>query len=234
MNYLKYVFVDYRISDEEKYNLGNLGCSIVICPPSPLLYPAICGHPDILMHLIKKNSIIVHKDTDSSFINMLKNLNFQVYYTYNSLKATYPSDIILNGLNLKNYFIHYLKFTDKTLLSNVSDKKLINVRQGYTKCSTAVVNDNALITSDESIYKTLKNEDMDVLLLPPGDISLPGLNYGFIGGTCGLMDNKLVFYGSLKNYKYGDLVINFLHKHDVEPVYLSNNKLVDRGSIFFA
>jgi hypothetical protein len=230
---MRYAFVDYRITDEEKYNLESLGCKVVICPPSNLLYPAICGHPDILVHFIEKNKVIVHKDIDSNFINTIMNYNFKVCYTDTSLKPNYPFDVILNALNLKEHFVHNIDFTDKNLLSSVSNKKLIHVNQGYTKCSTCIVNDNAIITSDVSIYKELKNENIDVLLLPPGDISLPGLNYGFIGGTCGLIDNKLVFYGNLRNYKYGELVINFLKKYDIQPLYLSNHELVDRGSIFF-
>jgi hypothetical protein len=231
---MKYAFVDYRITDEENLNLQSLGCSVVTCPPSPLLYTAICGHPDILMNFVEKNKIIIHRDMDTNFIKFIKSLNFQVCYTANSLGNSYPFDILLNALNLENYFVHNINYTDKNLLSSISNKKLIQVKQGYTKCSTAIVSDNALITSDKSIYKALNNENIDILLLPPGDINLPGLNYGFIGGTCGLLDNKLVFYGNLKNYKYGDLVLRFLDKHEVEPYYLSDGPLIDRGSIFFA
>lgn len=233
MNILKYAFVDYRISKEEKYNLESLGCTVITCPPSPLLYEAISGHPDILVHLISNKQVIVHKDIDFNFIQLLKNLNLEIHYSLDSLKDTYPYDIILNAVNLKDYFIHNLKFTDKNLLNNLSKKKLINVNQGYTKCSTAIIKDNAIITSDTSIYQALKNEPIDVLLLPSGDIILPGLNYGFIGGTCGKVDDKIVFYGTLEKYKYGDLVLDFLKKHQMIPFYLSDTPLIDRGSILF-
>lgn len=228
---LKYAFVDYRISCQEKYNLENLGCTVIICPPSALLYPAICGHPDILIHLLNDDKILVHKDLDESFIQLLKKINLNIEYTVNSLNKSYPYDICLNAVSLKDYFIHNLNFTDKTLLANFSSKKLINVKQGYTKCSTAIINDNAIITSDLSIAKALEKEPIDVLLLPPGDILLPGLNYGFIGGTCGKLEDTIVFYGTLEKYKYGSLVLDFLHKHKVKPFYLSDSPLIDRGSI---
>ncbi|EQB90191.1 hypothetical protein J2Z44_001745 [Clostridium punense] len=230
---MKYAFVDYRISKEEKYNLESLDCTVIVCPPSPLLYEAISGHPDILIHLINNKNVIVHKDIDLNFIQLLKNLNLEVQYSLNSLKEAYPYDIILNAVNLKDYFIHNLKFTDKNLLNNSSKKKLINVNQGYTKCSTAVIKDDAIITSDNSIYQALKSEPIDVLLLPAGDIILPGLNYGFIGGTCGSIDDKIVFYGTLEKYKYGDMVLDFLKKHQMTPFYLSDTPLIDRGSILF-
>lgn len=233
MNILKYAFVDYRISKEEKSNLESLDCTVIVCPPSPLLYEAISGHPDILIHLLNNKKVIVHKDIDFNFIQLLKNLNLEVHYSIDSLKETYPYDIILNAVNLKDYFIHNLKFTDKNLLNNLGKKKLINVNQGYTKCSTAVIKDNAIITSDNSIYQALKSEPIDVLLLPAGDIILHGLNYGFIGGTCGSIDDKVVFYGTLEKYKYGDMVLGFLKKHQMTPFYLSDTPLIDRGSILF-
>ena len=122
--------------------------------------------------------------------------------------------------------------TDKNLLNLVKSKKLINTNQGYTKCSAAIVSDNAIITSDISIKNALSSTNIDVLLLPPGDILLPGLDYGFIGGTCGLIDKStLAFFGDLSYYKYGKEVLSFLKKHNVNPLYLRKGPLIDRGSI---
>lgn len=232
---MKTLIVDYRISEEEQNSLLNLGYKILACPPSNRLYYAICGHPDILMHIINRKKIIVHKNAPKDFIKSLKDLGINVILSKNSLDLKYPKDIILNAVNLPNYFVHYLKNTDEVLLNEIKKekKKLINIKQGYTKCSTAIVNNNAIMTSDTSIAKALYNENVDVLLLPPGDIELPGLDYGFIGGTCGLIeDNVLAFYGDLENYIYGKEVLNFLKKHKVEPVFLRKGRLIDRGSIF--
>ena len=52
----------------------------------------------------------------------------------------------------------------------------------------AVVSNKAIITSDKVIAHEAKKVDLDVLLIPPGDIILPGLDYGFIGGCCGLIE----------------------------------------------
>ncbi|MBC2580290.1 DUF6873 family GME fold protein [Clostridium sp. DJ247] len=230
---MKYAIVDFRIDVEEKKMLQQLGCQVLVCPPSNLLYDAICGHPDILLHIIDNKNIIVHKDMNKEFIESLRSLNLNVILSKHSLKSNYPYDIMLNSLNFSNLFVHNLKFTDPKLLRYVSYKKLISVKQGYTKCSTAIVNENAVITSDNTIASALGKENIDVLLLPSGDILLPGLNYGFIGGCCGLLDrNTLAFYGDLNYYKYGNDVINFLKKHSVKPVFLRQGKLIDRGSLF--
>lgn len=229
---MKYALVDYRINIIEISNLEKLGCKVLMCPPYEELYDAVCGHPDMLIHIIDKESILVHKDTPTDFVELLKSLNFNVLKSNSSILAKYPYDITLNAVNFSNLFVHYLKYTDKVLLNKVRNKLLINVKQGYTKCSTAIVSERAVITSDKGIASSLRSNDIDVLLLPPGDIELPGLDYGFIGGCCGKIDDKtLAFYGDLSYYAYGNEVLSFLEKYNVKPVYLRNGKLIDRGSI---
>lgn len=229
---MKTVIVDFRIHNVEKESLLSMGYNLLICPSSNLLYDAVCGHPDMLMH-ITGNNIIVHQDMKSEFIQNLELLNYNVYKSSSTLQTKYPYNIRLNSLSIGNLFVHSINFTDTNLLSLVKNKKLVNVKQGYTKCSTCIINNHAAITSDVSIAKALILEKIDVLLVPPGDILLPGLNYGFIGGATGLLrDNILAFYGHLDYYLHGKEVLKFLKKHRVEPVFLRNGKLIDRGSIF--
>lgn len=231
-----YGFIDYRTTKEEINNLYKLNIEPIIVPKSNKVYEAINGHPDIQLNVLKNsssNQIIVHKDITSSFLKTLDNKNINYIISKSSLSNTYPNDIILNSLILNNYFIHNLKYTDNNLLFSQGAKEKINVSQGYTKCSILPIRENALITSDVGIFSTLSNYNFDVLLLPPGDIILPNLNYGFIGGTGGLIsDNQMAFFGELTNYAWGDDVIKFLSKYDLCPVYLKKGKLIDRGSLF--
>lgn len=229
---MKYLFVDSRLYIEEESNLTSLGYNIIKCPLFSLLYYAISGHPDILIHILDEKNLVLHKDANKKFIEKLKTLGFNIKLSQNSLSSNYPMDIGLNAVNLNNVFIHNLKYTDSVLLNSVKHKKLINVNQGYTKCSVAVVSNKAIITSDKVIAHEAKKVDLDVLLIPPGDIILPGLDYGFIGGCCGLIEkNIMAFFGHLDYFKYGNEIKEFLFKHNVKPVYLRKGKLIDRGSI---
>lgn len=232
---MKLAFVDYRISVEEHKNLSKYVDKIILVPKNTNLYPAINGHPDIQLTLINEQdiSLIVSKDVDKSFIDVINNLDVSFEYSTNSLKSNYPFDIPLNCLFMKNFFIHTLDNSDKKLLDLSKNKININVNQGYTKCSTVIVNERALITSDKGIYNKLSSYDFDILLINPGNIELPGLDYGFIGGCTGLIEeNKLAFYGNLDFHPQGNEIKKFLAKHHVEPVYLYNGPLIDRGSIF--
>lgn len=229
-----YSFVDYRISEEELINLKKEGVIPIKVPNTSLVYDAISGHVDIQLNILSKKNktVIVHKDIDKNFLKKLKEFSINYIFSHSSLGNKYPYDIILNALITEDFLMHNIKYTDKTLLKNSSMKKLINVSQGYTKCSVLNIYDKAFITSDKLIYKSLLTEGFDVLLLPPGDIILEGLDYGFIGGTGGAIgNNKIAFFGNLNYYKYGKEVLIFLKKHNVTPVYLKNSKLIDRGSI---
>jgi len=230
---LKKVLLDYRTSEVEKENLYKNGYEPLVVPQSEALYYAVCGHPDMLLHILDEKNILVHKDMDLSFINILKSLGYNIFLSENSIKSKYPFDILLNGVQINNMFLHNLKYTDNQLLTLLKGKKFLDVKQGYSKCSTAIINNTACITSDIKICEILKSFGIDVLLIPPKYIELPGLDYGFIGGTCGLLGNgTIAFFGTLEKYKYGKEVLSFLIKHDVKPIFLSNSHLIDRGTLF--
>ncbi|MEG0238372.1 MAG: hypothetical protein RR628_02030 [Clostridium sp.] len=226
-----YSFVDYRITDIEINNLKKCGVIPIKVPKTNLVYDAINGHPDIQLAVVN-SEVLVHKDIDSSFINILKDYNIAYSFSKNSLKNNYPGDIILNGLITEEFFMHNLKYTDDNLLLALNNKPHFNVKQGYTKCSVLKIKENAFITSDRLISNALIKEGFDSLLVPPGDINLYGFDYGFIGGTGGMIsENEIAFFGNLNNYLYGENIKSFLKKHDVTPIYLSDSKLIDRGSI---
>ncbi|MDD7794004.1 DUF6873 family GME fold protein [Clostridium sp. 'White wine YQ'] len=228
-------FVDYRTSDEEMTNLSKYVDNIISVPKFSKLYSAIDGHPDIQLSLTNSEdfSLIVNKDIDLAFLDQLNNLDIKFKLSNGFIGSAYPENISLNAIVLKDYLIHNLKYTDFSLLDFSKDKVKINIKQGYAKCSTVILREKALITSDKGIYKTLIKYGFDILLLNPGDILLPGLNYGFIGGATGLLSsNKLGIFGDLSYYNQGNEVLKFLKKYDIEPISLRKGPLVDRGSLF--
>lgn len=228
-------FIDYRVTNEELLNLSKLNMNPILIPKCTDVYDAINGHPDIQLNILKNKShdkVIVQENISESFKEVLKSNNINYIVSKKSLSNTYPNNIILNSLILENYFIHNLKYTDENLLKSQISKVHINVPQGYTKCSILPVRDSALITSDKGIFKSLKDYNFDILLISPGDILLPSLNHGFIGGVGGMIStDQMAFFGDLDSYKWGAEIKKFLFKYDVSPISLRKGKLIDRGSL---
>ena len=116
----------------------------------------------------------------------------------------------------------------------MQNKKIISIPQGYTKCSILPIKNNVFITNDTIIHKKLSNiKEIDILYIPYGDILLPSMNYGFIGGIGGMISpNTLGIFGDLKEYKYGHIIMEFLDNYCIIVLSLRPGKLIDRGSIF--
>ena len=225
-------FVDYRTTENEIDSLKKLNYDVIKIPKDNNLYEAINGHTDIQLNILNKNTLIINKNINLSFKELLKTKNINFIESNSTLSSKYPSNISLNAYITDNYLVHNLKFTDKKILEYCKNKKTINVNQGYTKCSILPLREKVIITNDTGIYNTLKNEGFDILLLPFGDIELSGFNYGFIGGVGGMISNdSMAFFGSLDNYAFGNEVKKFLYKYDIKPIYLNNTKLIDRGSL---
>ena len=149
----------------------------------------------------------------------------KVVYCESKAEREYPKNILLNCLFLNNTLYGKLDYIDKKVIEYCRrhDIKLVNVNQGYTRCSTLVINEKAVITSDKSIEKALKNNGVEVLLISSGNIRLEGFDYGFIGGCGTKINDKIVFFGNIENHpdyrqikvflKYYNSTIEILCKH---------------------
>ena len=120
----------------------------------------------------------------------------------------------------------------KPALKLLKEKIILHTNQRYAKCCCAVVGENALITSDNGIYKICLANKIDVLKISVGDILLDGYAYGFIGGCCGFISkNTLAFSGNVKLHKNYTDIRDFARNYHVELYSLTNGKLYDIGGI---
>lgn len=183
----------------------------LIYTESDKVYPQISKHPDIYMcHL--GNGLFFGQEE--------------------SLGYSYPQNIIYNGASTGCYFIHNIKYTDQKLLETVKkyNQKIIDVKQGYAKCSIVVVDQESIITSDRGIAKACQGI-LDVLLIEPGHIVLEGFDYGFIGGCSGRIGRTVLFNGNLKNHPDFEKIRTFIEERNLELKYFEDYPLTDIGSI---
>ena len=189
----------------------------------------IFGHADMnLFHFGNNTVFIDEKSKGESFSD------FEVRIIPEVLKNDYPSDCPLNCIRIGNKLICNTKTVSKAILNAAveSGLEIIGTKQGYTKCSVCVLNENAIITDDESIYKSAQIFFDDVLFISKGSIRLETKEYGFIGGATGkIAANKLAFNGRVDSHADHNDIYDILSKYNIEPVELLADSLEDIGSI---
>lgn len=230
---MKTIIIDYRVDTKSIKKLTDIGFNVIKTIPVKKLYEAVNGHPDMQLHCIDKNTIICAKEVYEYYKEQLPE-SYNLICGKTGLKDKYPYDILYNAAVIGSFVICNEKYTaDEILEAHRRDgRKIINVKQGYAKCSTAVVNECAAITADEGIYKALTENNIDALKINPGSIKLETMSYGFIGGCCGLIDNKtLAFNGDINKHQHGKLIIDFCISQGINVLCLNNKELYDIGTI---
>lgn len=227
------VIVDYRISKESEITLNNIGIQCIKTIKCNNVYDEISGHTDIQLIHIGDNEIIVENTMYDIYNSIFKNININLIKGNTILKNKYPEDIAYNGCIIGDKFVHNLKYTDSILLEKLKEKgfELINVNQGYSKCSISIVNENNIITSDRGIEKEV-SKYMNVLYIEDETNIKLGNMQGFIGGATGLISNNIwCINGDINRLKNCNKILDFLKLNNMEVLCLNNLEVVDIGSI---
>ncbi len=231
----KKIIVDCRISDKCIDFLADNNYEIIKFPSINSLDNPISSHPD--MSAVKiKDTWIVYDDAKHSFDFYEKKIVVNRGVQKNK-KIEYPFDIGLNCAVVGKNLICNEKYTENTVLSLARENgiKIIDVKQGYAKCSVCIVDENSIITEDLGIANKCTEHGIDVLLLKSRAVALDGYDYGFIGGCSGMLsDGRIVFSGCIENHPEYESINNFCCKHGKRPVSMSDEPLYDVGSILEA
>ncbi|MGN0574150.1 MAG: DUF6873 family GME fold protein [Acutalibacteraceae bacterium] len=211
--------------------LNSIGIKTIETPCSPYLPKPVNSHADLQMLHFGNNNIFCQ--FEHLFVGELRSfLNLELIDEVPGNK--YPQDVRLNGTVIGDKFICNKKTISKNVLEFAERNgfTVINTNQGYSKCSVCVVNENAIITDDESVFSAVGNFLNDALLISKGSIGLKGYNYGFIGGCCGKISKDiLAVNGLIESHRDYKKIIDFLDKHSVRCLELTNKPLEDIGSI---
>lgn len=151
------------------------------------------------------------------------------------LSAKYPQNILLNVALIGNKL--FCKEADvATEIKEYCTEhniEIINVNQGYTKCSTLVLSDKAIITADPSISKAAAEQGIEVLRITPGYIVLDDADYGFIGGASGVIGDTVYFFGDIHTHPDHREILCFLTKHNMKYFSLYSGPMNDIGGFVY-
>ncbi len=189
----RYVIIDYRASKEILNYLKNLNIEPIKTIKCPDLQEPVDGHPDMVIHPVDYKSFVIAPNVYEYYRNVLESKGIKVIKGGKTLSRNYPEDIAYNVARIGRYAVHNTKHTDQVLKYYLEEAgiEFIHVNQGYTKCSIAAVSDNKALTSDFLIHEKLISYNIDCLYINPKVVYLKGYDNGFIGGSMGLINEKI-------------------------------------------
>lgn len=213
--------------------LKDMGIKVIPIGPRKSLPAPVQSHADILCHPLGDCRIVVAKG-EETLISRLKRYGFQVTESKSNVAGPYPNDSALNAARVGGSLIANPEFLDRTILDDCFSNgiRIVEVRQGYAKCSTAVVDEESIMTSDDGIEAAAVKAGINVLKIHPGSIQLPGYSYGFIGGACGLIGRKkMAFAGNPSGHPDFYKMQKFFNCRKIEIIALSAGPLLDIGGM---
>ena len=187
----------------------------------------LSGHADLSAVQIGKSVIL------SEYLNPCEQIHkiVEVEYVPDPQQAVYPYDAGLNFCIVGDKLFFNPKTANAKLVEKCGCKQFIPVKQGYTKCSICVIDENSIITSDKRIAEAAENAGMDALYLSEPFVKLDGFGYGFIGGAAfKISETDIAFTGKIVDTIVERKIERFLSKRNINPIYLTDSQIFDIGS----
>jgi len=213
--------------------LIKLGINPIYVQPNSALTRTVQSHPDMLIHHLGGDAVLLAKGQGSLFFR-LSELGFNPKYIEADLNKAYPTDCLLNGARVGLNLIcgNNIISTEIILYCENRGISSIFVKQGYSKCSVCVIDNQSIITADEGIHNAALMAGLDSLLISAGYVDIEDYDYGFLGGCCGKLDKStLAFNGNIKNHPDYQRIKDFAKEKNVYLELLNSDPLFDIGGI---
>lgn len=226
------ILANFQISDSLA---KTTGLDVIPLYPYKRLDEPVSAHADMLFAIIK-DTIFCYKDYLDDYPILkeaIASSNYRLSYADIACAREYPQDIGLNVLVMGNHIFCNQEFTAGNLLEYAKglNYKIVNVKQGYSACSTLVLNDNTAITTDVGIKKAIEGVGKKALLIPSDDIHLPPYSCGFIGGASGKIGNAVYVFGNLDTLKHADEIRAMIQASGCTPFEIPLGRVYDFGGI---
>lgn len=235
---MKIAIVDSRIPKDAYRALSCYADKIFCLPKFSCVQEPVSAHPDMLIFLAK-DSIITSKgyakENKALFSEISALSGRRILFDENELSPIYPADVKFNCFIASGMLFGLHSALSERVIEWTKENTIpvVNVRQGYAKCSTCVVSEDAVITEDVSIEEAMLEKRIDVLRVASGQVALDGYNCGFIGGASGSDNENVYFCGDISKHPDYIKIRDFCHRHKKECVSLGNSGLYDVGTILF-
>ena len=226
--------MSFEIADRFQ-NLTNI-ISLPLMPYDKL-DPPVASHADMLICVIDK-AVFCYEDyykAHKPIFEEIEKLGYTVVTTSAKCKSKYPKDISLNVFVACKKIFCKKEYVAKEILeyARINGYEIINVKQGYTACSCLRLKDNVVVTGDMGMKRVLEENGFEVFSFDNSKIFLNGYNCGFIGGSAGVLDNKIYFFGPREIFEENEELKSFLNEENFQLVSILNDRVYDFGGIKF-
>jgi len=224
------VLIDPRVSEACERTLISLGVSVKRLPLSSDLAEPVSGHPDLLAAKLPQGELLLTQRYYEANRAFFDGLGHPLRLTEEALAPQYPRDVLFDALAVKDTLYGRGGTVSQVLWKEY--RRFVPVRQGYARCSVAMLSDRAAVTADRGLAAVLRRDGVKVLAIRPGHIALHGYDYGFVGGAGGrLNEDTYVFFGDLASHPDGDAIRRFAEEEKISAVSLSDEPICDHGGI---
>lgn len=238
----KYAVVDFRMRKIEKEYIESLGYEIIENGFNLNTYDEISSHVDI--YYLKVGDMIFSAPEKKG------KLPFNTVSCTTQVGNKYPQDVPYNVCIIGKNALHNFKYTDNIVKFYLErhEYNMVNVEQGYTNCSTVVLDDNSCITSDIAIARALMDLEIDTLFVAEPDIKLKRrankifvdesrMSFensdmqGFIGGAMARLGDTVIVFGDINNLVNANKIKKFVEKKGLKLHWFEGLDVVDYGGV---
>ena len=224
---IKTVLVGNNITNKCENSLTQMEYRVIKLPEYSILQKPVASHSDMLL-FYDGSKIILHEGYYYENKPLFDSLDIEIVLSDEPLEAEYPKDILFNAVLTPNgQLFSKTDYTSK-IIKDLS-KKHINVKQGYTACSTCKVGPLDYITTDEGLYRAYSENSINSLLVSKSGINLPGYDCGFIGGATVCLPEGVCFFGNALLHPDYEKITEFAEKAGKKIISLSDEKIMDIG-----
>ncbi len=208
---------------------------VMVLPPfeHPLLPKGLKKHADLTICPLGGDVAVCAPEAYDYYARLLEGRKVKLLKGEKGLEGVYPYDVAYNCAIVGRKVFCKKDATDTVLLTAFEEKgyKIIDIKQGYAKCSVCPVDEVSAISADPSFISAAKKEGIEVLRVNNAAIKLEGYENGFFGGCAFMLSEKtFVTKGDLSTHPDYEKVKEFLEKRKIEIKCIGEGSLSDFGS----
>ncbi|MBQ8392025.1 MAG: hypothetical protein IJX50_05775 [Clostridia bacterium] len=214
---------------------AHINGAIVIKPPAISVLPeGLMRHADLGICMVSEKKAVCPPETCAYYSGKLSHYAIEVISGKSNIGSNYPNDSAYNvGIVGKKCFLNKSVCDEHLYEILISEGyEIINVKQGYTKCSICPVDEVSFITGDKGIAAAGEKAGLSVLLISNDNISLSGYPNGFFGGCTGMgASDELLINGDINTLPDHQKIKEFLEKRKIRIKSIKEGEVTDIGSI---